>query len=95
MPFGCTTGDAATLTCWPADLARSLSRRPAEGTNLRAGRSTAGNATCAGEGQRRRGTGTGCSAPPGCDELAIDPQRIVGDPFAQLPASRMTLCDRS
>ena len=47
-------------------------------TNLRAGRSTAGNATCAGEDQRRRGTRTGCSAPPGCDELAIDPQRIVG-----------------
>ena len=30
------------------------------------------------EDQRRRGTRTGCSAPPGCDELAIDPQRIVG-----------------
>ena len=42
------------------------------------GRGTAGNATWAGEDQRRRDTRTGCSAPPGCDELAIDPQRIVG-----------------
>jgi hypothetical protein len=54
-----------------------LSRRPAEGTNLRVGRSTAGNATWAGEDQRRRGTRTSCSAPPGCDELTIDPQRII------------------
>src|SRR5690349_2166753 len=36
VPLGCTTGDAATLTCRPADLVRSLSRRPAKGTNLRA-----------------------------------------------------------
>jgi hypothetical protein len=53
-----------------------LSRRAAEGTYLRAGRSTAGNATGAGEDQRRTGTRTGCSAPPSRDELAIDPQSI-------------------
>jgi hypothetical protein len=49
------------------------------GTNLRAGRSTTGNATCAEEDQRSRGTRTGCSAPLSCDKLAINPQRIVGD----------------
>ncbi len=48
------------------------------GTNLRAGRSTTGNATNAEEDQRSRGTRTGCSAPLSCDELAINPQRIVG-----------------
>src|SRR6516162_2679619 len=47
-------------------------------TSLRAGRSAAGNATHAEEDQPGRGTRTGCPAPLSCDELAIDPQRIVG-----------------
>jgi hypothetical protein len=47
-------------------------------TNLRAGRSTTGNAAHAEEDQPSRGPRTGCSAPLSCDELAIDPQHIVG-----------------
>ena len=48
------------------------------GTNRRAGRSTTGNATYAEEDHHTRGTRTRCSAPLSCDELAINPQRIVG-----------------
>jgi hypothetical protein len=68
------------------------------GTNLRAGRSTTGNATYAEEDQRSRGTRTGCSAPLSCDELAINPQRIVGDLrglVARQPTAPITLRDKS
>jgi hypothetical protein len=60
------------------------------GTNLRAGRSATGNATYAEEDQRSRGTRTGSSAPLSCDELAINPQRIV-DPALGRDACCVTL----
>ena len=87
-PYACRTPSASgrrrpDLAAVAAITERDRLGRPGGAPSLPAricepGRSTAGNATCAGEDQRRRGTRTGCSAPPGCDELAIDPQRIVG-----------------
>ena len=86
-PYACRTPSASgrrrpDLAAVAAMAERMGLGRPGGAPSLPAricrGRTTAGNATCAGEDQRRRGTRTGCSAPPGCDELAIDPQRIVG-----------------
>jgi hypothetical protein len=73
-PQGMRPQSPADRRIWPVPCRDARPRA----TNLRAGRSTAGNATHAEEDQPSRGTRTGCSAPLSCDELAIDPQRIVG-----------------